>query len=52
MTNKTDDQSFFCPLIKDLCPHYPSSKNKQDNKPTTHCQFYETKEKHCPVYDT
>ena len=52
MTEKTAVLSFLCPLIKDLCPHNQPSKNKKDKKPAIHCQFYETKEKSCPVYDT
>ena len=52
MPDKTDDHSFLCPLINDFCPHYQSSKNKQDNKPTTHCHLYDAKEKSCLVYDT
>jgi len=52
MTDKTDDQSFLCPLIKDLCPHFQSSKNKQDKKPATHCQLYDSKNNSCPVYKT
>ena len=52
MIDKTDDQRFLCPLIKGFCPHYQSSINKQDKKPTSHCQLYETKEKSCLVYNT